>query len=68
MSNRRDVVVLSGVRTAIGDYGGALKELGATELGAIAVRVRAGDSLVESFPAACLFGINACIVARVPQA
>lgn len=38
MSDRRDVVVLSGVRTAIGDYGGSLKDLGATELGAIVVR------------------------------
>jgi hypothetical protein len=27
MDNGRDVVVLSGVRTAIGDYGGSLKDL-----------------------------------------
>jgi len=32
MSNR-EVVVVSGARTAIGDYGGALKELAATRLG-----------------------------------
>jgi len=38
MSNSREVVVVSGARTAIGDYGGSLKGLGATELGAIAVR------------------------------
>ena len=27
MSDQREVVVLSGVRTAIGDYGGALKDI-----------------------------------------
>ena len=36
MSN--EVVVVSGVRTGIGDYGGALKELAATKLGAVAIR------------------------------
>jgi acetyl-CoA acyltransferase 2 len=33
-----DVVILSGVRTGFGAFGGALKELSATELGAIAGR------------------------------
>src|SRR5436305_5512353 len=33
-----EVVVLSGVRTAIGDYGGALKDKPPTELGAAVVR------------------------------
>jgi acetyl-CoA C-acetyltransferase len=37
MSNR-EVVVVSGVRTAIGDYGGALKEMPATKLGAVAIK------------------------------
>jgi acetyl-CoA C-acetyltransferase len=32
MSNTREVVVVSGVRTAIGDYGGALKDLAPSEL------------------------------------
>ena len=32
MVNGREVVVLSGVRTAIGDYGGALKDVAPTEL------------------------------------
>ena len=32
MGNAREVVVLSGVRTAIGDYGGALKDIAPTEL------------------------------------
>ncbi len=37
MSNR-EVVVVSGVRTGIGDYGGSLKEMPATRLGAVAIR------------------------------
>jgi acetyl-CoA C-acetyltransferase len=32
MSNGRDVVVLSGMRTAIGDYGGALKDISPSDL------------------------------------
>ncbi len=32
MSNGREVVVLSGVRTAIGDYGGALKDIAPSDL------------------------------------
>lgn len=34
----RDVVILSGVRTAIGDYGGALKQIAAVDLAAKVVR------------------------------
>ena len=34
----REVVILSGVRTAIGDYGGSLKNAPATELAALVVR------------------------------
>ena len=34
----KEVVVLDGVRTAIGDYGGSLKSFSACELGAIAIR------------------------------
>jgi acetyl-CoA C-acetyltransferase len=34
----REVVLLSGVRTAIGTYGGSLKDLSASELGAVAIR------------------------------
>ena len=37
MSNR-EVVVVSGARTAIGDYGGSLKDFAPTKLGAIAIR------------------------------
>ena len=35
---QRSVVILSGVRTAIGDYGGSLKDLPPTDLGARVVR------------------------------
>jgi acetyl-CoA C-acetyltransferase len=35
---RREVVVVSGVRTAIGDFGGGLKDFSPTELGALTVR------------------------------
>jgi acetyl-CoA C-acetyltransferase len=35
---QREVVVISGVRTAIGDFGGALKDLSPTDLGAQVVR------------------------------
>ncbi len=38
MPNPREVVILSGVRTAIGDYGGALKDIPPTELGAKVIR------------------------------
>ena len=34
----REVMVVSGVRTAIGDYGGSLKDLPPTKLGAIAIK------------------------------
>ena len=37
MSNR-EVVVVSGARTGIGDYGGSLKDLPATQLGSIAIK------------------------------
>jgi len=38
MNDGREVVVLSGVRTAIGDFGGALKDIPPTELAAKVVR------------------------------
>ena len=45
MSNQ--VVVVSGARTAIGDYGGALKELAATRLGATAIREAVARAKIE---------------------
>ncbi|MFN0314791.1 MAG: acetyl-CoA C-acyltransferase family protein, partial [Burkholderiales bacterium] len=38
MAHPREVVILSGVRTAIGDYNGSLKDLSPTELGARVIR------------------------------
>jgi acetyl-CoA C-acetyltransferase len=38
MNSEREVVVLSGVRTAIGDYGGALKDMPPSELAATVIR------------------------------
>jgi acetyl-CoA C-acetyltransferase len=38
MSSEREVVVLSGVRTAIGDYGGALKDMSPSDLAAAVVK------------------------------
>ena len=46
---QREVVVLSGVRTAIGDYGGSLKDVAPTSLGATVVReavIRASAALI----------------------
>jgi acetyl-CoA C-acetyltransferase len=45
--NQREVVVVSGVRTAIGDYGGALKELSTTKLGAIAIKEAVARAKVD---------------------
>src|ERR1043166_9006261 len=45
MSNR-EVVVVSGARTAIGDYGGSLKEMAATKLGATAIKEAVARSRV----------------------
>src|SRR3954463_4535508 len=46
MSNG-EVVVLSGARTAIADYGGALKDFPATKLGAIAIKEAIARANVE---------------------
>src|SRR5687767_9862493 len=46
MSNR-EVVVVAGVRTAIGDYGGALKDLPATRLGTVAIKEAVARAKVD---------------------
>ena len=48
MSESREVVVLSAARTAIGDYGGGLKSLGATELGALVVKEAIARAKVDA--------------------
>jgi acetyl-CoA C-acetyltransferase len=47
MSNGREVVVLSGVRTAIGTYGGGLKDQPPTELAAMVVREAVSRAGIE---------------------
>jgi acetyl-CoA C-acetyltransferase len=47
MRSDREVVVVAGVRTAIGDYGGALKEFAPTRLGALVVKESVARSGVD---------------------
>lgn len=46
-AQKREVVVVSGARTAIGDYGGAFKDLPATKLGAIAIKEAVARSKLD---------------------
>jgi len=43
----RDIVLLAGARTPMGRYGGALRDISAIELGALAARAAIGRSRVE---------------------
>ncbi|MEK6736075.1 MAG: acetyl-CoA C-acyltransferase family protein [Pseudomonadota bacterium] len=77
----REVVVLSGVRTAIGDYGGAFKEIQPTDLAAKVVReavTRAGidanevghlvfGNVIHSEPKDMYLARVACIHGGLPQ-
>ena len=38
MTEKREVVIVSAVRTAIGTFGGTLKDFSSSQLGAIAVK------------------------------
>ena len=81
MSGQREVVVLSGVRTAIGDYGGALKDIPPTELAANVVReavkrakVDAAEvgqlvfgNVIHTEPKDMYFSRVACIKGGLPQ-
>src|SRR5947207_13598645 len=42
-----DVMVVAGARTAIGDYGGAFKDVAPTKLGSIAIREALGRAKVD---------------------
>ncbi len=46
-SDQREVVVVSGARTAIGDYGGALKDMPPTKLGAAAIKEAVARAKVD---------------------
>ncbi len=53
----REVVILSGVRTAIGDYGGAFKDMAPTELAAQVVREAVKRAKIEPKQVGqCVFG------------
>jgi len=57
MSETREVVILSGVRTAIGDYGGSLKDIPPTELAARVVREAVSRAKVDPKDVGqCVFG------------
>jgi len=57
MSEAREVVILSGVRTAIGDYGGSLKDIPPSELGAQVVREAISRAKVDPKDIGqCMFG------------
>ncbi|MGH8712800.1 MAG: acetyl-CoA C-acyltransferase family protein [Casimicrobiaceae bacterium] len=57
MNEQREVVILSGVRTAIGDYGGGLKDMPPTELAARVVREAVSRARVEPRDVGqCVFG------------
>ena len=57
--SQREVVILSGVRTAIGDYGGSLKDFAPTDLGARVVREAIARAKVD--PAE----IGQCVIGSV---
>ena len=59
MSEQREVVILSGVRTAIGDYGGSLKDLAPSELGARVVREAVSRAKID--PA----DVGQCVIGNV---
>jgi len=57
MNSGRSVVILGGVRTAIGDYGGSLKDFPPTELGARVVREAVARAKVDPAEIGqCVFG------------
>jgi acetyl-CoA C-acetyltransferase len=57
MAGQREVVVLSGVRTAIGDYGGSLKDIAPSDLAARVVKEAVARAKVDPNDVGqCIFG------------
>jgi acetyl-CoA C-acetyltransferase len=57
MSEQREVVILSGVRTAIGDYGGSLKDIAPSELAARVVKEAVSRAKIDPKDVGqCVFG------------
>jgi acetyl-CoA C-acetyltransferase len=57
MANAREVVIVSGARTPIGDYGGSLKDISPTDLGARVVREAVKRANVDpGMVGQCVFG------------
>src|SRR5215468_2887336 len=57
MSEQREVVILSGVRTAIGDYGGSLKDIPPSELAAKVVKEAVSRAKIDPKDVGqCVFG------------
>jgi acetyl-CoA C-acetyltransferase len=57
MSDKREVVVLSGVRTAIGDYGGSLKDFAPADLAARVIKEAVSRAKVDAKDVGhCVFG------------
>lgn len=48
MTQTRDVVIVSGARTAIGDYGGSLKDVPAIDLGALVIKEAISRAGIEA--------------------
>ena len=57
MSEQREVVILSGVRTAIGDYGGSLKDVAPSDLAARVVKEAVSRAKIDPKDVGqCVFG------------
>ena len=57
MNEQREVVILSGVRTAIGDYGGSLKDIAPSDLAARVVREAVSRAKIDPQDVGqCVFG------------
>jgi acetyl-CoA C-acetyltransferase len=59
MSEQREVVILSGVRTAIGDYGGSLKDIAPSDLAARVVKEAVSRAKID--PAS----VGQCVIGNV---